>query len=206
MSSCEKAIAFLLDGVRVWFLPKSKICTTSNQYLCSNIEILFHVLVICISILKTIYFGHYTHPVMYIYGYGHLKMLLWINIWFKFKIYMCSDILLNTGNVLRCIRPQWGRIQHNAFRSGIHRYNLHGPWGRASYTCQFHLGMSHVVCAPNGDAYNATHSQVEITSVTYTPRRACKLHLWLPLGNVLRCIRPHRGLTQRKTFRDQFDN
>ena len=94
MSTCEKPIAFLLDGVRVWFLPKSKICTTSNQYLCSNIEILFHVLAICISILKTIYFGHYTHPVMYRYGYGHLQMLLWINIWFELKISMCSAILL----------------------------------------------------------------------------------------------------------------
>ena len=56
MSNCAGAIAFLFESVRMWFLPKSKIRSTSNQYLCPHIEILFHVLVICISVLKTICF------------------------------------------------------------------------------------------------------------------------------------------------------
>jgi len=72
--------------------------------------------------------------------------------------------------VLRCIRPHWGRTQRKTFPSGIHRYNLHGPMGRASYICEFHCEMHCVVHVPIGGGYNAIHSQMEFTGITCTPR------------------------------------
>ena len=87
--------------------------------------------------------------------------------------------------MLRCIRSHWGRTQRETFPSGIHRYNLHGPMGRASYTCEFHCGMHCVVYVPIGGGYNATHSRVEFTGITCAPRGGLQV---IPVNSIRGCV------------------
>ena len=89
------------------------------------------------------------------------------------------------GIVLRCMRPHWARTQRETFQDGIRRYNLHGPMGRASYTWEFHRGVHCVVYVPIGGGYNATHSQVEFTGVTCTPRGGVQV---IPVNSTWECV------------------
>ena len=83
------------------------------------------------------------------------------------------------------MRPHRARTQCETFPSGIHKYNLHGPMGRASYTCEFHCGMHCVVYAPIGGGYNATHSRVEFTGITCAPQGGLQV---IPVNSTWGCV------------------
>ena len=91
----------------------------------------------------------------------------------------------SSWNALCCIRPHWGRIQRNTLPGGVHRCNLHPPLGGASYTCEFHLGVCCVVSAPNGEVYNAMHSQVEFIGVACTAPWAVQV---IPMNSTVECV------------------